>query len=164
MPTKRSTKKENAAQSWPQPNPALKDLAVLAGQWQMVLSNSAFLPSPADTMKGYVSVEWVEDGAFLEMRQGDKLPGPPAAVWLIGRDASSGACEVLYYDSRGVSRIYQMSFHGRLWKMWRDWPEFSQRYEATISEDGNMIRAHWEKREDGKPWEHDFDMRHTRTK
>ena len=147
-----------------QHNPALEHLEVLVGDWKMELSNAAFLPSRSNTVTGRISFDWVESGAYLVMHMGSKPRGTPDAMWLIGRDASSGACEVLYYDSRGVSRIYQMSFHGRLWKMWRDWPEFSQRYEATISEDGNMIRAHWEKREDGKPWEHDFDMTYTRTK
>ena len=163
MQRTRRTKKQSA-QNWPQPNPALKDLAVLAGEWDMELSNSAFLPNPSDTVKAHVAFEWVEDGAFLEMRQRDKPSGPPAAIWLIHCDESSGAYEAFYYDGRGVSRIYQMSFDGHVWKMWRESPGFSQRYEGTISDDGNTIRAHWDKSTDGKQWEHDFDMTYTRAK
>ncbi len=164
MATKRATKKQKAAQSWPQPNPALKDLAVLAGDWEMVLSNSTFLPNPTDTVTGFVSFAWVQDGAFLEMRQGDKPPSPPAAIWLIHRDETSGAYEVFYYDGRGVSRIYQMSFDGSAWKLWRNAPGFSQRFEGRLSDDRNTISAHWEKSSDGKQWEHDFDITYTRMK
>ena len=161
MPTKRATKK-NAVRSWPHPNPALKDLAMLEGEWEMELSNSTFLPNPTVTVKGHASFAWVQDGAFLEMRQGDKPPSPPAAIWLMNRDESSGGYEVFYYDDRGVSRIYQMSLDGKIWKMWRDAPGFSQRFEGTISDDRNTIRAHWEKSTDGRQWDHDFDITYTR--
>ena len=81
---------------------------------------------------------------------------------LISRDESSGEYQALYYDSRGVSRNYQMSFEGNTWKMWRDWPAFRQRFEATVSKDGRSIKGYWEKSVDGKPWERDFNMTFTR--
>ncbi len=43
-----------------QPNPALKDLQILIGQWEMEISNAAFLPDRSATVKGAVSFEWVE--------------------------------------------------------------------------------------------------------
>src|SRR5512146_760152 len=150
--------------SWPSPNPALQDLAVLIGEWDMELSGAAFLPSPSDVVKGSIFFSWVEDGAFLEMRQGARPPSPPAAVWLIGRDETTGEYQVVYYDSRGVSRIYTMSFENGLWKIWRDAPGFLQRYEGAISPDGNTIKARWEKSSDGQRWEHDFDLTYTRVR
>ncbi len=165
MPKRPVTRKQNVQrQAWPKPNPALKELKVLAGKWGMELSNSSFLPSPSDKVYGFVSFNWLEDGAFLEMRQGDKLTGPASAIWLISRDESEQEYRVLYYDARGVSRIYHMSFDNDLWKMWRDAPGFSQRYEARLSEDRNTITAHWEKSSDGVKWEHDFDMTYSRMK
>lgn len=152
----------NPMQPAPGSNPALKEIGLLAGEWEMELSNSTFLPSPSDTLKGNATIEWVEGGAFLELRQGGKRPAAPDAIWLIGRDESSGKYEVLYFDARGVSRIYQMSFDGALWKMWRESPSFSQRYEGRLSEDGNTISAYWEKSTDGVNWEHDFDMKYKR--
>lgn len=146
----------------PQLNPALTPLEGLVGDWGMELSNASFLPRPSDTVKGPVSFEWVQDGAFLVMRMGDKAPGPPQALWLIGRDESTSNYTVLYYDARSVSRIYQMSFSDGMWKMWREAPGFWQRYEGTVSKNGKTITAHWEKSSDGSRWEHDFDVTYTK--
>jgi hypothetical protein len=145
-----------------QHNPALKHLEAVVGEWEMELANASFLPSPSDTAKGHVSFEWVQDGAFLVMRMGDKPPGPPNAIWLISRDESTPNYIVLYYDARSVSRVYEMSFSERVWKMWREAPGFWQRYEGTLSKDGNTITAHWEKAADGIKWEHDFDVTYTK--
>jgi hypothetical protein len=145
-----------------QPNPALKALEGLVGEWEMVLSNASFLPRPSDTIQGQVSFAWVQDGAFLLLRMGDKPPGPPAAIWLISRDESAPGYTVLYYDSRSVSRVYEMSFSQGVWKMWRNAPGFHQRYEGTVSKDAKTITARWEKSGDGATWEHDFDVTYTR--
>lgn len=144
------------------PNPALKQLDVLVGEWETELSNASFLPRPSDTGKGRVSFEWVQDGAFLVMRMGDKPPRAPEALWLISRDESTPNYIVLYYDARSVSRIYEMSFSNRVWKMWRAAPGFWQRYEGTVSLDGKTITAQWEKSSDGAIWEHDFDLTYTK--
>jgi hypothetical protein len=145
-------------------NPSLKTLERFVGDWDMEISNTSFLPHPSDTAEGHVSFEWVEDGAFLLMRMGEKLSRAPAAVWLIGRDEASPGYQVLYYDSRQVSRVYQMSFSDGLWKMRRESPGFSQRYEGQIGDDGNTIRARWEKSTDGSHWEHDFDLTYRRVR
>jgi len=145
-------------------NPALVSLKSLAGDWYMELSNASFLPDPSETVTGHVSFEWVENGAFLILYMGDKPPGTPDAIWLIGRDESIPNYTVLYYDSRKVSRVYEMSFLDRVWKMWRNSPGFSQRFEGKLSKDGNTIVARWEKSFDGKTWEHDFNITYTKLK
>src|SRR5215813_7643585 len=89
-------------------NPALKDLEVLHGEWEMELSNASFLPDPSATFIGNVSFDWLEGGAFLIMRMGDIRS--QGAIWLIHRDESSSDYKVFYYDNRKVSRIYEMSF------------------------------------------------------
>jgi hypothetical protein len=145
-----------------QPNPALKPLEGLVGDWEMEISNASFLPRPSDIVKGGpVSFEWVQDGAFLVIHMGDKSPGPPQALWLIGRDDSTPNYTVLYYDARSVSRVYEMSF-SEVWKMWREAPGFWQRYESTVSKDGKTMTAHWEKSSDGSRWEHDFNITYTK--
>ncbi len=145
-----------------QPNPALKSLEVLVGEWEMELSNASFLPRPSDTVKGVVSFEWIQNGAFLAMRMGDKPPSPPAALWLISRDEAAPNYSVFYYDSRSVSRIYEMSFSESVWKMWRNAEGFCQRYEGTVSNNGKTITARWEKSSDGAIWEHDFNVTYTK--
>jgi hypothetical protein len=146
------------------PNPALKELEILVGDWNMELSNASFLPSSSATMTGHVSVEWVESGAFLVMHMGNKPPNTPDAIWLISRDASTPNYTVLYYDARKVSRVYAMSFSEGTWKMWRNSPDFSQRFEGKVRDDGNTITAYWEKSSNGSTWEHDFDVTYTKVR
>ncbi len=143
-------------------NPALTSFEGLVGEWEMELSQTSFLPDPSDTIKGPVLIEWVQDGAFLLMRMGDKQPGPPQALWLISRDDATPNYTVLYYDTRSVSRVYEMSFSDGVWKMWKGSPGFWQRYEGRVSKNGKTIAAHWEKSSDGTTWEHDFDVRYTK--
>jgi hypothetical protein len=147
--------KKNVSQN---PNPALQDLEALVGDWKMELSNASFLPRSSDTVTGHVSIKWLEEGAFLVMYMGSQPLSTPDATWLIGRDESAHNYLVLYYDNRKVSRVYEMSFSDGTWKMWRNSPDFSQRFEGKVSEDGNTITAHWQNSSDGTTWEHDFDV------
>jgi hypothetical protein len=140
----------------------LQELEVLVGDWKMELSNASFLPQPSDTMTGNASIEWVQGGAFLAMYMGNKPPGAPDATWLISRDASAPDYLVFYHDARTVSRVYEMSFEEGAWKMWRNSPDFSQRFEGKISPDGKVITGRWEKSSDGTTWEHDFDVAYTK--
>ena len=153
--------KKNVSQN---PNPALQDLEALVGDWKMELSNASFLPRSSDTVTGHVSIKWLEEGAFLVMYMGSQPRGTPDATWLIGRDESSPNYRVLYYDNRKVSRVYEMSFSDGTWKMWRNSPDFSQRFEGKLSEDRNTITAHWQNSSDGMSWEHDFDVTYTKVR
>lgn len=134
-------------------NPALAGLEFLVGGWDMELSGAAFLPDPDTSVHGSVTFEWIVDGAALVMRQGD------AATWIIGRDDSEPDYYVLYADGRGVSRVYRMSFTDRTWRLWRNTPEFSQRFEAEVSIGQATITGYWQKSVDGgTTWEHDFNV------
>lgn len=130
----------------------------------MELSRASFLPDPEDRVRGRVGVEWIEHGALLAMRQHqqEETGGPPAATWVFGRDDAGERYTVLYFDSRPVSRVYEMSFGGGIWKMWRDDPAFSQRFEGTVGHDRTTITAHWERSSSGGAWVHDFDLTYTK--
>lgn len=143
-------------------NPALSELAIIVGMWDLELSNASFLPDPSATIRGRVSIEWLEAGGFVVMRQGNR-PTAPFATWIMGRDDTTGTYTALYFDDRSVSRIYTMSFQGGVWKLWREAPGFSQRFSASLSPDGSRIAGKWEKSTDGQHWEHDFDLMYTRT-
>jgi hypothetical protein len=138
------------------------DLAFLVGEWEMTLSNASFLPEPNQPVSGLLLVEPIEDGMLLAMRQVGDPAGPPLASWVIGRDASRPDYTVLYTDNRGVSRVYDMRFTGDVWTIWRDDPEFSQRFEATVSADRHTADGRWHTRAAGGKWEHDFDVAHAR--
>ncbi len=144
-------------------NPALKSLEILIGEWEMELTNASFLPSKSDKVKGLSTFEAIENGGFLIERQGD-IPLPWSRC-VIGRDDSDQNYSVLYFDDRGVSRKYEMSFNDNVWKKWRKAPSFWQRFEGKISKNGKTIKAYWELSTDnGKNWKHDFDLTYKRTK
>ena len=132
----------------PQAKPALENLGRLVGQWQVEL---AFPADPSNKMVAQVAFDWLEDGAFV-------IEHFASSAWIIGPDDSNETYTVLYHDERGVSRVYQMSLSGAVWKVWRNSPGFSRRFEGKLSADGNTITARWEKSFDGSTWEHDFDL------
>ncbi len=142
-------------------NPALKDLKIFVGCWDMELSKAEFLPNLQTKVHGHASFEWIEDGAYLVAYQGTNKV--PRARWLIGRDDTTGQYKVLYFDSRGVSRIYEMSFKNKVWKMWRSVPDFPQLFKGVFK-DHDTIVAEWKTAKDGKHLKHDFNMKYTRIK
>jgi hypothetical protein len=138
------------------PNPTLKQLEALIGEWEVEVPQFR-------GQRGRATFEWLDGGAYLRFHA--VAPDPaPTATWIVGRDDASETYTSLYYDSRRVSRVYQMSFGERVWKLWRDAPGFWQRFSGTLSDDGGSIRGAWEKSPDGSSWEHDFDLIYTRVK
>lgn len=139
------------------PNPALKQLEALIGEWEVEVPQ---FPGP----RGRATFEWLEGGAYLRFHAAAPDPAPSGTL-IISRDDSSEIYTVLHYDSRAVSRVYQMSFSWGVWKMWRQASGFWQRFSGTLNGDGGSIRATWEKSsDDGSSWEHDFDLIYTRLK
>ena len=143
-------------------NPALHEIAFLVGEWDLTLSNAAFLPGEDEQVVGHVEITPIESGMLLAIRQLGEAGVPPLASWVIGRDGSGAPYTVLYTDNRGVSRVYEMSFVDGKWAIWRDDPEFSQRFNAVVSADSRTVEGGWEKRHSDGGWEHDFDVRYVR--
>ncbi len=143
---------------WVKPNPALKDLDVLVGEWDTV-GYHPMIPSP---VRGHASFGWLEEGAFFYWRPSYEPPGPPSGMAVVGRDDTLGNYSMLYYDERGVSRIYQMSFEDKTWKLWRESPGFCQRMTGKVSDDLRTIALHGEKSADGVNWEQDLDLTFTK--
>jgi hypothetical protein len=136
-------------------------LQFLAGAWDMELSEASFLPDADARVHGSVTFEWIEQGAALVMHMGDAAA--PTATWIIGRDDSEPGYHVLYADDRGVSRVYRMRLTDSTWRIWRDTPEFSQRFDAEVSAGLAEINGSWQKSVDGGvTWEHDFKVRYSR--
>ena len=106
-------------------SPALKILHPLVGAWTMRITWSdkthALVGGP-QTIEAPSQIEWMLDGAFLLQTAGGG--GAPLSHWMIGRDDTSGAFSALYADSRGVARIYELSFADGVWKIWRTAPGF----------------------------------------
>lgn len=141
---------------------ALDRLDALTGQWEMEATFEAgyFGPdTPAVTSRGgRTTFEWLHGGYFLTQRFTTEHPAAPSGIAIIGAGTDPGTFTQHYYDSRGVSRVYQMTLDRGVWKLWRLAPGFCQRYTGVISGDGNTITGAWESSPDGHEWSHDFTL------
>ncbi|GAA4471554.1 hypothetical protein [Phytohabitans houttuyneae] len=150
----------------PDERPAWLDrLDALLGEWDTeAVFDAGFLGPDSAEMRaaGRTSFEWLDGRRFLIQRIGNEHPAFPRAVAVIGAGPERDTFTQRYYDSRGVERLYQMSFDGREWKLWREAPGFSQRYSGLLSPDGGTITGAWEASADGREWRHDFRLTHTR--
>jgi len=141
------------------PNPALKPLSVLVGEWNTVGTHPYV---PGTTFHGRTSFEWLEGGAFLIMHSEIDEPGIPSGIAIFGSDDSTKEYYMLYFDERGVSRKYEVTLDNNIWKWWRNDPKFSQRFTGTIVDDGRTIISKGELSKDGKSWEKDLELTYTR--
>jgi hypothetical protein len=140
----------------------LRDLEVLIGNWDWTLSNAWFLDSLETTVEGTASFDWI-DNAFVRWRFKQGASGVPDSVYVLGYSSSTGRFGAFYYDTRGVSRIFDMEFDGAHWSLLRQDPDFYQRFTAQVN--GDTIAATAEASEDqGKTWRKDFDLLFTKLK
>lgn len=138
----------------------LDRLQAFIGEWR--LEAPAF-PIPAELAEAaQATFEWTLDEMFLI--EWSVIPGPvaPDGLCVVGLDGEDGYTQH-YFDSRGVARVYSMSFDGREWALERNAPDFTpldfhQRWSGTFSSDGNTIEGRWESSPDGRQWKPDFEL------
>lgn len=145
-------------------NLALDQLTPLIGEWDIEITSMSFRADLSAVERGHTSFAWLEGGSFLVQHSEILASDFPRSVSVIGADDEAATYRMLYYDSRGVSRIYRMTFSGEIWTIWRDSPGFSQRFHGMFNEDGRVITARWEKSTDGSNWEHDFSLTYTKVR
>jgi hypothetical protein len=140
---------------------SLDSLEPFVGSWSLVATFKDLPPADAGAR---VTFEWLPGKTFLIERWEIPVPEAPDGIAMIGADPESkGRYLQHYFDSRGVARVYKMTFEDRVWTLWRDEPDFSpldfsQRFTGTFSDDGTTITGRWEINHDGTTWEHDFDL------
>jgi hypothetical protein len=151
-------------------NGSLDALAAFVGEWTMT---ATFEGAPPSDDAARVSFDFLPGREFLIERWEIPIPDAPpevptSGIAIIGADpAREGEYLQHYFDSRGVARVYKMSFTDGQWKLLRDEPDFSpfefaQRFTGVLSEDGKTINGTWEICHDGTTWEHDFDLTYTK--
>ena len=141
-------------------------LDVFIGEWEI---KARVFPGPP----GSATFEWMAGGKFLvehweagTIRVGDE-DIDFRGISIFGFDSAEQTYLQHYFDSRGVARVYQMSFADGVWKLWRDTEDFSpldfsQRFIGTFSDDGKSIEGRWEISHVGSTWEKDFDLTYTK--
>jgi hypothetical protein len=113
------------------------------------------------------SFEWALDGAFLLQRSEVDHPDAPNGLTVIAPKSDGDGYTQHYFDSRGVVRLYDMTFDGKVWTLTREKAdftplEFEQRYVGTFDDDGSAIRGEWQIKHPGEDWKRDFEMNYLR--
>jgi hypothetical protein len=146
-------------------NHATASLEPLIGEWRTEAVFPSTSPAAGMQAEGVARTvfEYLAGRQFVIQRWEVPHPAAPDGIAVIGWDAARGGLVQHYFDSRGVARLYEMSFGDGLWKLSRTAPDFSpldfaQRYTATISDDGGVIRGQWATSADGSQWKHDFEL------
>ena len=138
---------------------AIEDLSGFVGVWEIAVD----LPGAEDA-RGRVEFEIV--GEMLVQRS--TVPDPaPDSCCVVMRQAD-GTYIQHYFDSRGVARLYEMTFDGRAWTLERTKPDlspldFCQRYIGEFSGDRRTIDGEWQSSPDGTDWTRDFRLTYHRT-
>ena len=145
--------------SSPPRNATLAPFARLIGRWNMAATHPML---PGEHFRGAATFEWLEDGAFVLWRSSIDDPRFPAGIAVFGSDDDRGECFMLYFDSRGVSRKYDVGVEGDTIRWWRDAPTLSQRMTWTIAADGRTVTAKGEMSRAGGAWEGDLEGSFTR--
>lgn len=149
------------------PRSAIADLAPLIGTWRMdVVFPDARQRPPEDTGARTV-FEYGPGAQFVIQRWQVPHPAAPDGIAIITTDPASGGFLQHYFDSRGVVRLYQMTFSSGAWTMQRTEADFSpldfsQRWEAELSAEVDIIRGRWLDRTGDGEWSHDFELTYTR--
>ena len=118
------------------PNPALKPLEFLIGDWRTTGSHPLV---PDKILTGRTSFGWHEGGAFLIMRSQVDDPRFPDGVAIIGSSDVAGTFAMIYFDERGISRIFDVSVGDRTVRWRRDDPDFSQSLTITQKDGVTLV-------------------------
>jgi hypothetical protein len=140
----------------PARHPALERLDAFVGEWSVETSLG-----PAE---GRAVFDWDLGGQFLvERAEVPDVPEAPDGLLIVGLDHDREGYTQHYFDSRGVARLYKMTFSDGVWTLLRDAPDFTpldfqQRFVGEFGADGRIISGRWETSTDGATWELDFDL------
>lgn len=140
---------------------ALEQLEPFEGTWDVSVAFPGSEPMGGAT----TTFEFMDGGLFLVQRWTVPVPEAPDGIAIIGHDEGRGTLLQHYFDTRGVARVYEMTFADGLWTLERTTPDFSdlgfwQRFEGRFSADGRTIEGEWQINHDrtGSGWQHDFAM------
>ena len=144
----------------------LERLEPFLGEWRIEAPAFPLAAELADATRS--TFAWTLGGAFMLQRSSVPVPEAPDGLSVIGPDADEDYIQH-YFDSRGIARVYAMTFDGRDWTLERHTPDFSplpfhQRWLGALSADGERIEGRWETSPDGRDWELDFELAYRRVK
>jgi hypothetical protein len=141
-------------------------LEPLIGSWTL----EAEFPTPGPlVVRGRTTLEWLLARRYVLQRTEMDHPDAPDSLSVLAPDPSRpGGWLQHYFDSRGVVRLYEMSFDGRTWTLTRRVPDFSpldfaQRFTADLADGGDTLTGAWYTATEGEDWQLDFRLTYRRT-
>jgi len=141
----------------------LDDLRPLIGAWSLEGRHVAL---PDTVVRGHALFEWWGDRTFLIQRQTIDHPDFPDSIAVMGATRPDGGLAQHYFDSRGVYRLFDMTYERGVWTLERKAAgpgDFDQRMRSALSADGNSILFEADRTEPGAhEFEHDLSMTFTR--
>jgi hypothetical protein len=137
-------------------DPALGPFDALIGTW----ATESTHPMIEEVVPGSVTYEWLEGGRFLIQRSRNEHELFPDAIWLIGAGEAGDGLVLEYFDSRGVRRTYDGSLEGAQLRIWGDFPEFAQRFSATLG--GDPFEGQWQLADTPGDWRDDLKVTYRR--
>jgi hypothetical protein len=138
-------------------DPALEPFGALIGTW----ATEATHPQFDAVVPGSITFEWLEGGHFIVQRSRNEHELFPDAICVIGAPEGADGLVMEYFDSRGVRRTYGISLEDRVLRMWRDDPEFAQRYSATLGHDA--FEGQWQLARTPGDWQDDLRVTYRRS-
>ena len=132
-------------------DPTLQPVDALVGTWTIEATHPLV---PSTVVHGNAEFEWLEGERFLLQRSRTDHPEFPDSLIVFGAD--DDGLSMNYFDSRGVHRVYRVSFSDGVWRMWRHSPGFSQTFVGRLSADGDTIDGLWKVSRDGSTWDDDL--------
>ena len=134
------------------PNSALEPLAFLIGDWRTMGTHPVV---PGKRLTGRTTFHWHEGGAFLIMRNEVDEPGFPDGVAIFGSDGGGGF-RMIYFDERGVSRVFEVEAGEGTVTWHRADPQLAQSVTVTANERGDRLVSKGRMSENGGLWKDDL--------
>jgi hypothetical protein len=139
-----------------EPDPALAPFGVLIGTWTTEATHPLF----DGVVPGSITFEWLEGGHFIVQRSHNDHDRFPDAISVIGAPEAGDGLVMEYFDSRGVRRTYGISLDDGVLRIWRDDPEFAQRFSATPAHD--HFEGRWQLARTPGDWHDDLRVTYRR--
>jgi hypothetical protein len=137
-------------------DPALEPFDALIGTWATEATHPLF----DGAVPGSLTFEWLEGGHYVVESSHNDHEAFPDAICVIGAPEDGDGLVMEYFDSRGVRRTYGVALEDGVLRMWRDDPEFAQRYTATIGRDS--FEGQWQLARTPGDWQDDLHVVHRR--
>jgi hypothetical protein len=156
------------------PVAVLKALNRLVGTW----TTEATHPAMAGVVvHGTVIIEWLEGERFLIHRARTDhrdFPDSISIIGFMGEDRAAagrnGAAvnddaqlQMHYYDSRGVSRVYEAGIDDQAFRFGLNAPRFRQRFTGNFADGDDTIVGRWQMSEDEGDWKDDLQITYRRS-